>query len=257
MRHLGAEYLSGGNATKWLFYFMNTGLIRKSTSNLHFVQVPNSAVQSKELTLQEKGLLAYLLSLPEDWVIYRNNLYNNLPDPKGTIDRSWKGLQDKGFIVSIRKMGGDGRFTGWEHIVYNNPAEIEINRTRDLPISVFTEVGKSAPIQINNSIQINTNTNKQAVVEILEFEDNESNDAWNNWLQYRKDQRKSVKGRTKDMQLKLLRSMTPDERIATINQSITQGWTGLFEVKTYKKQQKNEYSADVMAAFQKLADHSQ
>lgn len=94
------------------------------------------------------------------------------------------------------------------------------------------------------------------LIHILEFEDDASNEAWKDWLDYRRGQRKSVKGRTKDMQLRLLRSMTPQERIATINQSITQGWTGLFEVKTYKTNQKNDYSADVQAALQKLADHS-
>jgi hypothetical protein len=54
------------------------------------------------------------------------------------------------------------------------------------------------------------------------------------------------------MQLRLLKSLTPVERIATINQSITQGWTGLFEVKSYQKQKKNEYSADLLSAITKI-----
>jgi hypothetical protein len=251
---------------------MNSGSIRKSTTNLQFAQIPNSVCQDKNLTLAEKGLLAYLLSLPENWVIYRNQLYNELQDAPGTIDRCWKGLQDKKYIVSERKMDKLGRFIGWEHVVYNNVSETQNHRSRHLPKSESTEVGESGSIQINNSIQIHTNTNKQAVVsgnfgssadvtfnqviDILEFEDDASNEAWKDWLEYRKGQRKSVKGRTKEMQLRLLKSLSPEQRIATINQSITQGWTGLFEVKTFKNKEKNDYASDVAAALIKLAENN-
>lgn len=96
------------------------------------------------------------------------------------------------------------------------------------------------------------NTRGEEKIEILEFEDDESNEAWKQWIDYRKSMRKPVRGQTKDRQLRLLRSLTGQERVATINQSITQGWTGLFEVKSYKKQQKNEYSTDLLAAITKI-----
>jgi len=235
---------------------MNSGSIRKSTTNLQFAQIPNSVCQDKNLTLAEKGLLAYLLSLPENWVIYRNQLYNELQDAPGTIDRCWKGLQDKKYIVSERKMDKLGRFIGWEHVVYNNVSETQNHRSRHLPKSESTEVGESGSIQINNSIQIHTNTNKQAIVEIRHFDDDASNDAWNQWLLYRREKRKPVVGQTKDRQIRLLQSLTANERIATINQSITQGWTGLFEVKTFKNKEKNDYASDVAAALIKLAENN-
>jgi hypothetical protein len=231
---------------------MNTGRIVKAKNQYDFVQISNDIAQTKNLTLLEKGFLTYLLSLPDDWACYRKKLYEELPDKPGTIDSVWKSLQDKGFIVSVREINSVGHFTGWKHIIYNNPADFDFNRSRDLPKSVFTEVGETAPIQRNNSIQINNYTNKQEVIEILEFEDDESNEAWKQWIDYRKSMRKPVRGQTKDRQLRLLRSLTGQERVATINQSITQGWTGLFEVKSYKKQQKNEYSTDLLAAITKI-----
>jgi len=231
---------------------MNTGRIVKAKNQYDFVQISNDIAQTKNLNLTEKGFLTYLLSLPDDWACYRKKLYEELPDKPGTIDNVWKSLQDKGFIVSEREMDKFGHFTGWKHTIYHNPTDFDFHRTRDLPISVFTEVGKSASIQRNNSIQINNYTNTQPIIEILEFEDDASNQAWNDWLEYRKGQRKSVKGKTKEMQLRLLKSLTPVERIATINQSITQGWTGLFEVKSYQKQKKNEYSADLLSAITKI-----
>jgi hypothetical protein len=81
---------------------MNTGQIIKSRTTERFTTLPNDVIKSKELTLSEKGLLSYLLSLPADWVIYKQNLYNSLPDKEGTIDKTFKALQTKGYIISVR-----------------------------------------------------------------------------------------------------------------------------------------------------------
>lgn len=111
------------------------------------------------MTLEEKGLLAYLLSLPSDWVVYRQSLYNNLPDPKNRIDKSFRSLQDKGYIKSIRMHDQTtGKFLGWEHIVHDQAVtpscqytEVGEYRNRQTPKSAITEIGKTAPIQINTS----------------------------------------------------------------------------------------------------------
>jgi hypothetical protein len=136
---------------------MNTGQIIKSKSTDRYTTIPNEIIKSTHLKMAEKGFLCYLLSLPADWVIYKVNLYKNLPDPKGTIDTLFKSLQDKGYIVSVRIVNLEtGKFIGWNHIVYDEPTDIDFHRSRDLPISVSTEVGESAPILSTNTI-LNTN----------------------------------------------------------------------------------------------------
>jgi hypothetical protein len=136
---------------------MNTGQIVKSRTTERFTTLPNDVIKSKELSLSEKGLLSYLLSLPADWVIYKQNLYNSLPDKEGTIDKVFKGLQQKGFIVSVRVHDKNtGKFIGWNHVVYDIPAETEKHRDRYLPTSEFTDIGESYPILKTNLIQ-NTN----------------------------------------------------------------------------------------------------
>ena len=136
---------------------MNTGQIVKSRTTERFTTLPNDVIKSKELSLSEKGLLSYLLSLPADWVIYKQNLYNSLPDKEGTIDKVFKGLQLKGYIVSVRVHDKNtGKFIGWNHVVYDIPSETEKHRDGYLPTSEFTDIGESSPILKNNLIQ-NTN----------------------------------------------------------------------------------------------------
>jgi len=55
-------------------------------------------------------------------------------------------------------------------------------------------------------------------------------DLWQRWVLYRKEIKKTLKPSTIKLQLKLLESNQYDQD-AIINQSIQNGWTGLFEIK--------------------------
>jgi len=147
---------------------MNTGQIIKSRSTNKNAVIPNAIAQSKELSLSDKGLIVYLLSLPSDWVINKSNLHTLLNEKKGTVDSSFKNLQNLGYIISAKIIDEKGRFKGWNHVVYDEPvlSDINNNRSRNLPKSEFTEVGKNAPIQIHNinGLQgIERNTEKEKV----------------------------------------------------------------------------------------------
>lgn len=60
--------------------------------------------------------------------------------------------------------------------------------------------------------------------------------AWDSWLDYRKEKKKPMTDRTIDMQLADLKVLTEAQAIATINQSIKQGWVGLFALQGSFKQ---------------------
>ena len=127
---------------------MNTGMIVKSKSTDRFTPIDNEIIRNSDLSLEERGLLIYLLSMKSDWVIYKTTLHTRVGETKGTIDRVFKGLQYKGYILSIKVINEIGRFEGWNHIVYDNP----INRQQDLPSSTNAEVGESALISNTNTI---------------------------------------------------------------------------------------------------------
>jgi hypothetical protein len=131
---------------------MNTGQIVKSRTTERFTTLPNDLIKSKVLTLDEKGLLSYLLSLPADWVLYKQNLYTSLPDKKGSIDRAFKNLQKKNYIQSVKVNDKQtGRFIGWNHVVYDLPTRQSENPTIGKP-----DFGESAPI-LNTNLILNTN----------------------------------------------------------------------------------------------------
>jgi hypothetical protein len=135
---------------------MNTGMIVKSKSTERFTSIDNEIIRNVNLTLEERGLLIFLLSMKHDWVVYKTDLYKRLGCTKGQLDRVFKGLQTKKYILSVKVINELGRFTGWNHVVYDSPA----NRDENLPSSTNAEVGQSAPISNTNTINSKLNIKK-------------------------------------------------------------------------------------------------
>lgn len=145
----------------------NTGRIIKSKASGNFTTISNDVCRSEELTLEEKGLLVYLLSLPCDWVVYRQHLYNRLNEAKNKIDRTFRGLQEKGYIHSVKlHQEGSGKFMGWEHVVTDSPtlsfSDVGKIRCRINPKSEISEVGETAPI-LKKDIDTKKDYNKEIV----------------------------------------------------------------------------------------------
>jgi hypothetical protein len=71
--------------------------------------------------------------------------------------------------------------------------------------------------------------------------------AWSEWCEHRTQLKKKLTPKTKEMQLRTLGAKTELEAINMINQSIGNGWTGLFEL----KQQNNGKSNGTPKTFDK------
>jgi hypothetical protein len=140
---------------------MNTGQIVRAKSEKAFTMLSNKLLQDCSITIEEKGLLVYLLSLPTDWVLYKKSLPEKTNESKGAIDRVFKQLQEKGYILSVKVIDPQTKvFKGWNHIVYEEPTLTEPD-IREKPTSGFADLGQSMPIQrhTNTNTNINTNTN--------------------------------------------------------------------------------------------------
>jgi hypothetical protein len=146
----------------------NKSKIHKSKIIGNFTKVANDLIRSKDLTMQEKSLLIFILSHPEDWSINRHYLYNSLPDSKGSIDTAFKSLSNKGYIHSHKIINEFGRFTGWYHEIFETPkleipnigkptvGNSEVGKTE----SRETESRKSTSIQIMNYTKTDYNNNE-------------------------------------------------------------------------------------------------
>lgn len=218
----------------------NTGQIIRSKTAQRYVTISNDVARSATLSLKARGLLIHLLSLPADWVIYKGNLYNAIKDKKGCIDSAFKELQKNGFILSVKVIDAKGRFSGWNHIVYDDPTDIQENRLRKNPTSDLTDFGENAPIQITdintNEILITKDIIKTKGGVELSFNSEDWKEVWKEWTEYKQTEHRDQFKSTKSEQVainKLVEMSSNDINTAKaiINQSIANRWKGLFTIK--------------------------
>lgn len=103
---------------------MNAGEIIRESVVGNFTILPNDFVQCKELTLEERGLLAFLYSKPDDFKIYTKFLPDLTGESISTIKRVWANLREKGYIVSTR-IYENGGFVGWSHRISLRVIEVD------------------------------------------------------------------------------------------------------------------------------------
>lgn len=73
---------------------------RFSKSKLTFIA--NSLLQNPKVSLEVKGLVSFILSLPEDWIIYKGQIQRALEMGDTKFDRIWKEAVEAGFIKTIK-----------------------------------------------------------------------------------------------------------------------------------------------------------
>lgn len=123
--------------------------IVKSKHASNYTVLPNEIFKSG-LSVEAIGLLCYFLSLPHDWVIYKTQLHSQLNMGREKLDRVFKELQNKGFVLSVKKHSETGKIE-YEHIVYDKPYNGE--PSLDIP---YTEKPSTANTQLQSKEELNT-----------------------------------------------------------------------------------------------------
>lgn len=121
-----------------------------------FTVISNDIVQGSDLTFRARGLLEYMLSLPDDWKFYKSDLVKRSPkEGPDAIETALKELEAAGYLRRIQKREKTGRFGGQDWIVSDTPT---ISPQEDLPVTVKPE--PEEPVPVNPSLQ-RTNNNKE------------------------------------------------------------------------------------------------
>ena len=191
----------------------------------NFTTINNEFIFNKNLSLKAKGLLCHLLALPNDWKLYVEEVEKWSTDGKSAIYSAFKELTSNGYMKR-KQIRDKGKIVSWDYIVYEKPhtdfQEIEKLDVENQPL-------------LNTNIKLNTNNTKTERDYPFEL----NLDAWNLWKEFRKEQfRTTYKPLGEAAAIsKLLRisNNNKENQAKIIQQSIENGWKGLFELKTEKQ----------------------
>lgn len=132
-------------------------MIIKSKHAGNYTTLPNEIFNSC-LSFEAIGLLAYFLSLPKEWVIYKSQLHSQLNIGREKLDRMFKELQKNGYVISIKKHSSNGQLS-YDHVVYDKPFNNEPEMEKP-----STQMPPTAKPSTANTQLINTNSNNKELI---------------------------------------------------------------------------------------------
>lgn len=87
----------------------------------NFTVMSNHHLQNKALSLKAKGLLSYMLSLPDDWDYSIGGLAANNKEGRAAVRSTLVELEQAGYLIRRQHRTAEGGFAGNQYIVYEIP----------------------------------------------------------------------------------------------------------------------------------------
>jgi len=155
------------------------------TSDKNYTLILNKTLRHA-LSPQALGLLCYLLSHNDDWVVYSAQLQKHFGCGKLKIQRIANELEQAGFVVRRQLRAEKGRFGSYEWLVFAD---------RDLPQATFPRADD--PPADNQPLRSNNSKNNQIKENIIfSWEniavsppDQINRKAWQRWCLHKQSQR--------------------------------------------------------------------
>ncbi len=206
----------------------------------NFTTINNEFIFNNNLSLKAKGLLCHILALPNDWTLYVEEVGNWHKDGKDAIYSAFKELTANGYMKR-EQIRQNGKFKGYDYIVFEKPNTEKPNTEKPETEKPNTE--NPQLLNTNNTkdlIKLNTNNSK---TEGLEYPFELNVEAWEYWKDFRKKEyRKSYKNLGEKAAIKKLLklSTSKEEQALILEQSMENGWIGIFALKSEKKRKIND-----------------
>lgn len=216
--------------------------VEKATPTILYAkQAPYSSVSNDVVALIENpdalAIWIYLQTRSSDWKVIGSYLQDRFSIGRDRYSKAMAYLREIGLVThEVMREEGSGKVLGRRIIVHYEPnlqvSEYSVNRSVGFPNCGKTDnysikdsstqsrtepTVADAPSRAKKSAKFNPLTAKPG---------NVSEQTWADWCQHRVEIRKPLTAKTCEQQAKALANHpAPD---AVINQSISNGWTGLF-----------------------------
>ncbi len=89
--------------------------------NNPYVMVNKEWINNEYLSWKAKGILLYLLSKPDDWQVYEEEIVKHSRDGLDAVKTGIKELINKGYIKRSRQRDENGRLRAYEYLVFEHP----------------------------------------------------------------------------------------------------------------------------------------
>jgi hypothetical protein len=121
----------------------------KGYSN-NFTQITNELINDDKLSYGAKGLYMYLVSKPDGWNYYIDDMVKHSKNSKYKVQQFIKELESVGYLERKASKDDKGKLKGWDYFIYAHST-----RQHDIQTTANSDDGKNR--QTGNQTHSNTN----------------------------------------------------------------------------------------------------
>ncbi|MDJ1474360.1 DnaD domain protein [Bacillus sp. LS15-K4] len=105
------------------------GIVRVE-KNKNYSVVNNTGLRDERLSWKAKGILAYILTLPDDWIFYREELATHAKDGLDSLRSGMKELKEYGYLQRLPIRDDNNKIVSWETVIHEVP---QVEPLADIP----------------------------------------------------------------------------------------------------------------------------
>lgn len=215
-------------------------IIRAPRPEANFYMLNKSISEDGRLSWAARGLLVFLLGKPDHWAVSVTHLRNETaksskPTGRDGVYGLLQELITAGYVQRHQDRGESGLLGETHYVVSETPLPALPYPVEPLPAQPYPANPTLASIDGEQGLKKRARTEKPSPAKVAGFDPlqvcpaNVSPEIWADWCQHRREIGKRLTKTTCERQAKTLAGHhAPD---VVINQSISNGWTGLFPEK--------------------------
>ena len=136
----------------------NNNLIKRTKKNANFTIIDNEILKNLEMSFEAKGLLCYILSLPDDWVLHTSQIMSQFKIGRTYLQRCFNEIEAAGYMIKVGMVKGvKGRFEGYSYMFYDEPKGKQLDSPHaQNPHTVKPHTANEHLLSTNSNKELNT-----------------------------------------------------------------------------------------------------
>lgn len=220
--------------------------------NNNYSVVHNGFINNSELSFKAKGILLYFLSKPDNWNFYVKEIAKDSTDGVESIRSGIKELEDHGYVHKNLKRDSSGKLSGGYDFTVYEIAQPKCDSTETVKNQNGILPNRENHSLLNTELILNTNNKKEKgkteFDEVINSytENQDLKNAIYEFIKYRKSIKATLTTLALKKNLNKLNNISSSdkEKIAILENSIMNGWKGLFPLSEAERPKANIKAAE-------------
>lgn len=147
-----------------------TTIIRKAKNRENpYTMISKALLQDNRLSLKARGLMGVILSMPDDWQIYKSDFEKRFQEGRDSIDSGFDELRYYGYLKLECVRDEKGQAVQWIYHIHEEPIEVDPAERAKLDAKRDRKRRKKAPVHQHTEIPfLDEQGNQEAGKPLLE-----------------------------------------------------------------------------------------